>query len=231
MKRFVLICLLLITFGAYSQDVITLTNGTEIEAKVTKVSEKEIEYKKWNNIDGPVYTLDVNKITSIKYINGEKDVFATKSVTANAIKNNYELLTYTKYNKVSTTKPLTSEEVENILKKNHPEAYNLYMAGCKKTSTGSALGAVGVTSLVTSLLFYYLAANDSYYIGLAGAAVVLDIVGTGLFVASIPVNCVGRSQITESYDMYNDFVKSRNNDVSLNFGVCPSGGIGISLSF
>lgn len=218
------------TFGAYSQDVITLTNGSEIEAKVTKVSEKEIEYKKWNNIDGPVYTLDVNKITSIKYTNGEKDVFSTNNVTTNTLKNNYELLTYTKYNKVSTTKPLTSEEVEKILKKNHPEAYNLYMAGCKKTSTCTALGVVGVTSLVTSLVMYYLAANNGYT-GLAGAAVVLDIVGTGLFVASIPVGCVGGSQITESYDMYNNFVRSRNNDVSLNFGVCPSGGVGMSLRF
>ena len=145
------------------------------------------------------------------------------------ISNNYELLTYTKYNKVSTTKPLTSAEVANILKKNHPESYNLYMAGCKKTSTASTLGVVGITSLATSLVMYYLSANNDY-IGLAGAAVVLDLVGTGLFVASIPIGCVGRSQITESYDMYNDFVRSRNNDVSLNFGVCPSGGVGISLS-
>ena len=152
-------------------------------------------------------------------------------IEAITISNNYELLTYTKYNKVSTTKPLTSAEVANILKNNHPESYNLYMAGCKKTSTAATLGVVGITSLAASLVMYYLAANDSYYIGLAGAAVVLDLVGTGLFVASIPVGCVGRSQITESYDMYNDFVKSRNNDVSLNFGVCPSGGIGISLSF
>ena len=89
MKRIVLISLLLITFGAYSQDVITLTDGTEIKAKVNKISDKEIEYKKWNNIDGPVYTLDVNKITSIKYINGENDIFSTKSDTVNASKINY----------------------------------------------------------------------------------------------------------------------------------------------
>lgn len=216
------------TFGAYTQDVITLTNGSEIKAKVTKVSDKEIEYKRWNNIEGPVYALGANKITSIEYFNGEKDIFITDSVTAS--RNNYELLTYTKYNKVSTTKPLTSKEVADILKNNHPEAYNLYMAGCKKTSIGSTLGVVGVTSLAVSLAMYYLAANDDY-IGLAGAAIVLDIVGTGLFVASIPVKCVGRSQITESYDMYNDFVRSRNNDVSLNFGACPSGGFGMSLRF
>jgi hypothetical protein len=231
MKRIVLISLLLITFGAYSQDVITLTDGTEIKAKVNKISDKEIEYKKWNNIDGPVYRLDVNKITSIKYINGENDIFSTKSDTVNASKINYELLTYTKYNKVSTTKPLTDDEVENLLKENYPEAYNLYMAGCKKTSIGSTLGIVGITSLAASLVIYYLAANNSYYINLTSAAIVLDVIGTGLFIASIPVNCVGKGQITESYDMYNDFVRSKNKDVSLNFGVCPSGGIGMSLRF
>lgn len=231
MKRIVLICLLLITFGAYSQDVITLTDGTEIKAKVNKISDKEIEYKKWSNIDGPTYTLNVNKIESIKYNNGEKDVFTTKIDTASAMNNhNYELLTYTRYNKVSTTKPLTEDEVENILK-NHNEAYKLYLSGCKKTSIGSTLGFVGIGSLAASLLMYYLASNDSQYIFLADVGVVLDVVGTGLFIASIPVNCVGKNQITDSYDMYNDFLKSKNNDLSLNFGICPSGGVGISLHF
>ena len=105
---------------------------------------------------------------------------------------------------------------------------------CEIASQADIMIVVGTSLNVypaASLLMYYLASNDSQYIFLAGVGVVLDVVGTGLFIASIPVNCVGKNQITDSYDMYNDFVKSKNNDLSLNFGICPSGGVGISLHF
>lgn len=71
------ICAILcgITANLFSQDVIILSNGNEIEAKIIKVGSSEIEYKKWSNLDGPTYTEQKKLVFMIKYQNGEKDIF------------------------------------------------------------------------------------------------------------------------------------------------------------
>ena len=48
------ICLYL---ESYSQDIIFKKDGSKEEAKITLVGEKEIQYKKFNNQDGPIYTM------------------------------------------------------------------------------------------------------------------------------------------------------------------------------
>ena len=60
-----------------AQDVITLTNAEEISAKVEEITESEIIYKKASNPKGPSYRVSRGKVLSIKYANGEKDVFTT----------------------------------------------------------------------------------------------------------------------------------------------------------
>lgn len=67
---------LIMSIGYLSaQDVIICRNGDEITSKVLKISKTEIEYKKWNNQDGPTYTLEKAEVFMIKYQNGDKDVF------------------------------------------------------------------------------------------------------------------------------------------------------------
>ncbi|MCI6725352.1 MAG: hypothetical protein MR446_02770 [Bacteroidales bacterium] len=67
---------------ANAQDLIVKRDGTIIQAKVTKVSKDEIEFKKWSNQDGPQYTLPVSDIFAINYMNGEKDTFDHVSAPA-----------------------------------------------------------------------------------------------------------------------------------------------------
>jgi outer membrane protein X len=59
-------------------DIITLLNGDDLDAIVQKVSDTDIEYKKWSNKNGPTYTLKKSEVFSIRYANGEKDVFTKK---------------------------------------------------------------------------------------------------------------------------------------------------------
>jgi hypothetical protein len=59
-------------------DVITLLNGDDLDAIVQKVGDIDIEYKKWSNKNGPTYTLKKSEVFSIRYANGEKDVFFKK---------------------------------------------------------------------------------------------------------------------------------------------------------
>ncbi|MDR1847160.1 MAG: PorT family protein [Bacteroidales bacterium] len=59
-----------------AQDIITKTNGDEIQVKVTKITDTQIEYKKFSNPDGPVYTINKKEIFRIKYENGETEVIS-----------------------------------------------------------------------------------------------------------------------------------------------------------
>jgi len=58
-----------------AQDVLYLKSGFEVQVKVYEIGKKEIKYKKYNNLDGPVYTADIKNIKSIKYQNGEEETF------------------------------------------------------------------------------------------------------------------------------------------------------------
>jgi len=63
-------------FIVKAQDVITLKNGTDINALVQKIGNVEIEYKKNDNPNGPIYTLKKSEILIIRYANGSKDIFS-----------------------------------------------------------------------------------------------------------------------------------------------------------
>jgi TM2 domain-containing membrane protein YozV len=60
----------------YSQDVITKSNGEDINAKIIEITQTEIKYKKFDHLDGPIYTLSLNDIFMVKYENGTKEVFS-----------------------------------------------------------------------------------------------------------------------------------------------------------
>lgn len=70
---------LLITTALSAQDIITLKNGEEIKAKVTAVNLGDIQYRKFNDADGPLYTKYKSEVFMIKYANGSKDVFSATS--------------------------------------------------------------------------------------------------------------------------------------------------------
>ena len=58
-----------------AQDVIVTKTGEEIKGKVLDIGLTEVKYKKYDNQNGPTYTLKKSDIFMIKYENGDKDVF------------------------------------------------------------------------------------------------------------------------------------------------------------
>ena len=68
-------------------DVIHFRDGTEIEAKVTEVTDYEIKYKLCSNLDGPTFTKRAYDVFKIKYANGQDQLFNTDT---NANTNDYE---------------------------------------------------------------------------------------------------------------------------------------------
>lgn len=66
----------------FAQDVITLKNGDEILVVVQEVGIDKVKYKKFENSNGPNYTLRKSGIFMIKYENGSKDVFNETTTSA-----------------------------------------------------------------------------------------------------------------------------------------------------
>lgn len=66
---------LLLTSSLYSQDIILTISGEELFTKVIEINQNEIKYKLFNNLDGPLYSVDKSTISNIKYSNGNIDFF------------------------------------------------------------------------------------------------------------------------------------------------------------
>jgi len=80
-KYFSTLVLFFLTIITYGQDLITKKNGEDIKAKVLEVTLSEIKYKKYENIDGPIYSLLTKELLIIRYENGTKDLFNQRSPT------------------------------------------------------------------------------------------------------------------------------------------------------
>ena len=78
MKRILLIIVAVIIGSCLSvsaQDIITKKDGSDIQAKILEVTTSEVKYKKYSNLDGPVFTMPKSEILIVRYENGENEVF------------------------------------------------------------------------------------------------------------------------------------------------------------
>ena len=81
---------LLFCFGflitSSAQDIIYKKDGSREESKIIMVGDKEIQYKKFNNLEGPVYTIAKSQILMITYENGEFEMLVSKDGEAEMAK-------------------------------------------------------------------------------------------------------------------------------------------------
>ncbi|NTW32804.1 MAG: hypothetical protein HGB12_09295 [Bacteroidetes bacterium] len=75
-KIFISIFIVFIAFThSFSQDVITKKTEENLQAKVLEIGPTEIKYKRFDNPDGPTYTILKSDVIMIRYENGSKDIF------------------------------------------------------------------------------------------------------------------------------------------------------------
>lgn len=72
---FIIIGLLFHISQVFSQDVITKKTGEDINSKVIEIGINEVRYKKFENIEGPTYSMLKSDILMIRYENGTKEIF------------------------------------------------------------------------------------------------------------------------------------------------------------
>ncbi len=76
MKQLLVFLFLLCSASLSAQDVIVKKDGSTILSKVLEVGQDEIKYKKFDNLEGPTYTIQKSELQSINYQNGAKDTFS-----------------------------------------------------------------------------------------------------------------------------------------------------------
>lgn len=137
MKRFLFSLVALVaTTVCFAQDVIVQKDGSTIQAKVVKVSQSEVEYKKFNNQSGPTYTISTKDLQCINYQNGTKDTFASPSYNSSIVRNE------------TTTQYSNDQQLLALYKEKQPS---------NKSKTLKAIGWIGapLITLGTFLLLNY----------------------------------------------------------------------------
>jgi hypothetical protein len=85
MNKFYILTILmfmLCVFSAGAQDMIVLTNGSIIEAKVEEISPAEVKYRRYDNLSGPLIIINKSDVLSIKYENGSTEILNSVQTAA-----------------------------------------------------------------------------------------------------------------------------------------------------
>ena len=69
------LCILCIQHNIQAQDVIVKKDGSTIVCKTLEITSKEIKYKKFSNLDGPLFSIDLSEVQHVNFENGEKEEF------------------------------------------------------------------------------------------------------------------------------------------------------------
>jgi len=85
MKHIILVLFLTIIYNSYGQDIILKVNEESIKTKVLRISEEEITYKKYSNINGPEYTISTKSVYKIIFEDGSIDTFNKEAVLKNEL--------------------------------------------------------------------------------------------------------------------------------------------------
>lgn len=80
MRNLVFILLCLVGFVSHADDIICYKNGQIISACVTEITPTEIKYKKASNKSGPTFVENRSEILSIKFENGETEIFSENNI-------------------------------------------------------------------------------------------------------------------------------------------------------
>jgi hypothetical protein len=156
---------LIITLKLATQDIITKKNGDDVKSKVIEITFTEIKYKRFDNLEGPIFTLPKSEILIIRYENGSKDIFNQEK--SDSQQNSLASSTQNSTNKETVTAPsvsqnASSQEVASSTQTITLDDYNLgkidakrYYRGYKPAGTGTlatGLVAGSILSLIPALL-------------------------------------------------------------------------------
>lgn len=75
MKAYFFAVLVFLSFSGYCQDIIVSKDGKTIKARVVEITQLEIKYKRFDNLNGPLISISKDGLLIINYENGTKETF------------------------------------------------------------------------------------------------------------------------------------------------------------
>jgi hypothetical protein len=82
-KLFQLIFIVSVPTAGVAQDTIYLTKQRQLYAKVLEVEDLKVKYRKFENVDDPIYSVDKTEVLAIHYNNGTRDIFNPDTTVLN----------------------------------------------------------------------------------------------------------------------------------------------------
>ena len=192
MKQSILILFAIIftMTGAFSQDIVTTKTGEDILAKIVEVGHTEIKYKKFDNQEGPLFTILKSDVLMIRYENGTKDIFTEEP------KNNTVMPPYSP--SPSLNAPNLNTPDNKLFYAGKVEKYRkMKGTGATLTVMGGILLVVGVATLLNVSSNTYVNSYGSTQTttsGNAATGAVAYLLGLGGLGAGIPLWIVGAHQ-------------------------------------
>ncbi len=222
MKRKIIIFLSFILCNSliFGQDIIKKKSLEEIKCKVIEVTPDLVKYKKYNDLDGPVYELPFSEVFVIRYENRKNELLNNADSTRTG--ENPPLLSFTNgfFGPVilEGKRRLSGSEVRQIYS-NHPGALKKYNSGTTRAIIGNLIG-------VPCAFVFGWQLGTSVAGGDANSSV-FAISGIG-FVGGMILAMTGDVAIKKSVDIYNSEVQTPL--AHLDFGITQNG-IGLCLRF
>lgn len=201
---------------ASAQDVILKKDNTTVLSKVLEVTSTEIKYKKWDNQDGPTYSINRSEVVSINYENGEVEKFSdnpnSQQNIYSQINKNNNLGYLESYNTFPAGlkmngRRLTNEEIKGLLDE---QTYLLFNKAKNQINFGEIIGFVGLGSLFMSYLFAPSYHND-YSLEYIKPCIATLVFGIAAITPGVVFSIVGSNNINKVVDIYN-----QNKSYSLN---------------
>ena len=188
MKKLVLAVILVFVAGlAMAQDVIVLRDGSTILSKVEEVSETEIKFKKWSNMDGPLYSMKTSAVMSINYQNGEMDKFSVKPEEKDPEPKNTNVkegkMERKGKNLTLDGRVLTDKEVKKLIGE---QDYKTYIGARKQIAAGNTFGGILALSVIAGATSY----GVYQYVAPKPAAKTVFIASSALAFTSLSLMCV-----------------------------------------
>lgn len=223
MKRILttFVCSLFICI-AFAQDIITLNDGTDIEAKVTEVSQSQVSYKKHSNLNGPTYVINASDILMITYANGEREMYNVKNEVKKEPSLPQGIMTFNDWSGKISVGGVTLEN-EMLDMYFSPADFDLYKQGKSNRTFGLIVSCIGAVPVGWSL-GYYMAGGE----GQDQKQKKLLIGGGIALIGGLIIDGIGYNQIKRAISNYNHSTLAFQPELRL---ITNDIGIGLSLVF
>ena len=237
LRLFATLFLLSIAGKASAQDVIVKKDQSTVMSKVLEITSMEIKYKKWNNQDGPTYSISKSEVLSINYENGEVERFSDNTIsqpythqteTQQTLKG---FMDYSGNNLKINGHILTDREVQNLVGEQN---YQLYLKGKRQNVGGDVFLIVGGGITGGGLGAMIGSVNNPETMGVALIVAMAGIITTipGWILSSVGTNKL--KQVAENYNLNQGNAYSLNISPSLMRCEMPQSqgncGLGLTLS-